>query len=204
MKKLLAFILVIATLLFAVSCEDENRKYNEEDIKDAAETLLPKTKRLNDIFWGSGIRYVEDDNYKEGKYYPADPIHLSELGYESVDGILRATKKVFSEGIYNVIYSTIFTRSSMDMDFVRYYQSEDRIMVNPDFKIELYDKVEYLTDTIKVLGSKGERVEISVDVKITQNETGETQIREKNFFLVEEEGEWKIDSFTYAKFMSNK
>ena len=106
MKKIIALILVALTLLFTVSCGDENRTYNEEDVKDAAVELLPKSGRLNTLFWGSGIRYVEDDNYKEGIYYPADQVHLNELAYDSVDSILRSAKKVFSEGIFNVIYST--------------------------------------------------------------------------------------------------
>ena len=204
MKKFLALILIICTsLIFLASCGEENRKYNEQEVIEAAEKLIPKAKKLNDIFWGAGIRYTEDDNYKNGSYYPADYSHLDELGYGSLEDILLAMDKVYSQKYAASIASGVFSSSiggGGSVGLVRYYQEKDLLMVYTEYKPFLNDEVEYLTDTLKVLGSKGERVQVEVSVKITDSETKEVQTREIKFYLIEEANGWRIDSPTYASY----
>ena len=207
MKKLIALLLIITSLFFIVSCGDENRKYNEEEVIEAAERLIPKSKKLNDIFWGYGIRYIEDDNYKNGVYYPADQLHLTELGYDSVDEIISAMTKVYSISYARSIASAVFSSTvgtTGSVGLVRYYQEKDILMVYGEYNQFLYDDVNYLTDSIKVLGSKGKRVQVEISVEITDSDTKEAQTREIKFYLVEEADGWRIDSPTYASYQHTK
>ena len=76
-------------------------------------------------------------------------------------------------------------------------------MVNSDpKKQELHDEVNYLIDTLKVIGAYGERVKVSISLEITDSETKEKQTREKEFYLIEEPDGWKLDSYTYARYQS--
>ena len=137
MKKALALIIIAATLLSLFSCSEPDRKYNEGEVINAARGLISGSEKFNDMFWGAGIPYYEDDNYKNGQYYPADPLYLQKLGASTVSDIMKMASEIFSEGYLISIYSSTFSASVGDYgvaSFTRYYQGTDVIMVYTDYK----------------------------------------------------------------------
>ena len=200
MKKILSFVCVAALLLSLISCNQvKNREYNEEEVLAAAKPLIKESIALNEIFWGKGIGYIEDKNTSDGYYFEANYVDLKEIGISTLAELKEMTKKVFSEEYSNIIFSTTLSSvsdSSGIQGLARYYQKykdlectePDTIMVYSLAKNFLTDEVEYLYDTMTVIGSVGDVVNVKLSVKVTRDDV--TQIRELTVGLVEVENGW--------------
>ena len=202
MKRVISLILAMTLIFLLVSCGEKNRSYDEAEVKAAAESLILMSKQINDICWGAGIPYYEDDNYANGQYYPADPVYLDKIGVSTVDDILEMVVNVFSEGYSVSIYGSTFSSMAGEngmVGYTRYYQGNDCIMVYTKYNPLLCDEVEYITSSIEVIGSKGESVIVRVPIKVTRD--GMTQEKTIDVSLVEEGNGWRIDSPTYAAFI---
>ena len=200
MKKILCCILLLSLTLSIISCGKKNREYDEYEVKTAAEILIRKSKTLNDVYWGAGIGYYEDDNYSDGYYYPADPMSLGNLGFETIEELKEKTEKVFSKEYCLSIYeSSIVSDSDTDTSFrKRYYQGLECIMVYSKATAFLIDKVTYLYDTIEVTGSDEKTVFVNISVTVERD--GKTQERVIEVGLVEEADGWRIDTPTYVSY----
>lgn len=200
MKRFLSILILSAMLLSLISCGEKNREYDESEVIYAAERLIRRSKILNEIYWGEGIRYYEDAAFANGKYYPADPEHLLELGFETVDGLKTITKNTFSASYSESIFESKLSSSREEeyFGYARYYQGIDRIMVYSDAASFLNDEVKYLYDTLEAVGSRGEVVFVKLSVEISDGEN--TQTRELEVGLIEEEDGWKIDTPTYMSY----
>lgn len=200
MKKILSLILAALLLLSLLSCgKDKNRSYDEAEVKAAAQELIKKSERLNKIFWGEGIPYVEEYGYTG--YYPADPIYLIEHGFFTVDDLKKDAEKVFSTDYCISIQTSVFSSSAGDFGmtgYTRYYQGTDTIMVYKKYKPLLTDTVIYDYSNISVLGSKGEIVTVSIPIKVTRGDLSQDRVINVN--LIEENDGWRIDSPTYASY----
>lgn len=200
MKKILSLILAALLLLSLLSCgKDKNRSYDEAEVKAAAQELIKKSERLNKIFWGEGIPYVEEYGYTG--YYPADPIYLIEHGFFTVDDLKKDAEKVFSTDYCISIQTSVFSSSAGDFGmtgYTRYYQGTDTIMVYKKYKPLLTDTVIYDYSNISVLGSKGEIVTVSIPIKVTRDDLSQDRVINVN--LIEENDGWRIDSPTYASY----
>ena len=204
MKKIISVILIAVSLLLLSSC-DSGMSYDEAEVKAAAKDLISKAEKYNDIFWGDGIPYLEDNNYRNGNYYAADIITLDELGFTRIDDIYLKAANIYSADYLEDILAGVFGirgNEFYNSGLVRYYQETEYIMVNSTYKPLLVDEVEYLYDTIEVLGSDSDTVFIKIMIKVTRVEGDEvlTQTREKEIDLVKEDGKWLIDSPTYANY----
>ena len=200
MKRTLSAILILTLIVSLLSCGEKDRDYDEYDVKIAAETLIKKSRSLNEVYWGRGIGYYEDDNYADGYYLPADPVSLYELGFETLDQLKEKTGEVFSKKYCEAIFDSTFVSDADAGTFVtkRYYQGIDCIMVYSKANVFLTDKVTYLYDTITVTGSSGETVFVKIKVKVERGEL--SQERDIEIGLVEEEAGWRIDTPTYASY----
>jgi len=200
MKKILSLILAALLLLSLLSCgKDKNRSYDEAEVKAAAQELIKKSERLNKIFWGEGIPYVEEYGYTG--YYPADPIYLIEHGFFTVDDLKKDAEKVFSTDYCISIQTSVFSSSAGDFGmtgYTRYYQGTDTIMVYKKYKPLLTDTVIYDYSNISVIGSKGEIVTVSIPIKVTRGDLSQDRVINVN--LIEENDGWRIDSPTYASY----
>lgn len=201
MKKIFSLILLLAVSFSMYSCKPKNREYDEYEVKLAAETLIKKSRALNDIYWGEGIGYYEDDNYADGYYYPADPMSLRAFGVETVEELKEKTEKVFSRAYCESIYdSSIVSPDDTDPSLrKRYYQGLECIMVYSRATAFLTDKVTYFYDTIEVTGSDEDSVFVNISVKVERD--GKIQNRVIEISLVEEEDGWRIDTPTYIVYM---
>ena len=209
MKKIIAIILILVTIFSVTSCGD--REYDEAIVLAEAKRLIPETVLLNDIFWGKGIDYIEDLNTASGYYYMADPLYLIINGFETIDELKEMTREVYSTSYCESIFSAVFDAAN-DPDegfvgLVRYYQKysdaemkePECIMVYSRAIVLLGDEVEYLYDTMKVTGSKKEKVYVSLSVKVTRGD--KSQIREISVGLIEEKDiGWRIDTPTYITY----
>ena len=87
----LMLVLVVSTSAFT-SC---NRSYDEKEVLTAAEELLRKAVMLNEVYYGNGIS-TKDTGHRNGNYLEADAIHLSRLGFETVEDLKNLTRDVFT------------------------------------------------------------------------------------------------------------
>ena len=202
MKKILSLFLAVLLLFSLISCtKEKNRSYDKSEVEAAARDLIERSEILNEIFWGDGISYIEDDNYRNGQYYPADPLYLKRIDVESITDLIALTGSVFSLDYTESICESTMASSVGNYGmavYVRYYQGEDHIMVYTACKPLLTDKVEYDLSSVTATGSKGERVYVNLSVNVTRDDTSQT--REIKVALIEEENGWRIDSPTYVAF----
>ncbi len=212
-KLKLTSILVIAfTLASLLSLSSCNRSYDEDEVVEAAERLLKEAEMLNIIYYGSGIKYYESDD-DNGYYRKADLAHLEELGFSTIDELKVLTEMTFSDEYSALLYSTILSAISTDTGVAvaaRYYQAYDEetkepteIMVYSVFTPMLKDSITYDYGSLKVKGSKKEKVYVSVSATVTSSE-GKSQNTEITITLVEEDDGWKIDNPTYANYNESK
>ena len=208
MKRFKAVILILCIVIsLSLSLTSCDRKYDEAEVRAAAEELIEKSQVLNRIYWGSGIPYTATSS---SLYCEADFIALSVLGFYTVDEMKEKTREVFSKEYCEYIFSTSISsvKDGEEIEFyARYYQKyEDEnqtipvnIMVYSRFENLLPDKIEYLYDTLEVTHSEDETVFVKVKVKVTRDEE-HSQIREITIGLVEEEKGWRIDTSTYLTY----
>ena len=206
MKRIISLLLITVSLLLLSSCGDsDDMSYDEAEVKTAASDLLREAAVYNDIFWGKGLPYLEDNNYRNGNYYAADIIYLDEIGITKIEDIYAKAAKIYSKEYLEDILSSVFGIRGGDYfnnGLVRYYQETEYIMVNSKYQPIIVDEVEYLYNTIEVIGAEGDRVAAKISIKVTrvEGENVKTQVRDRNFYLVKEDGKWLLDSPTYANY----
>lgn len=210
MKRILSLILVISlSLLSLVSCGD--RKYDEAEVKAAARALISDSEILNEIFWGSGIPYIDDKNTSDGVYYEAYYAYHKNLGVETLEDLKTLAGKTFSEDQCSLIESTILSSVTVGDEvysLARYYQKvsvlndkeiPECIMVNTDWDNLLIGEAVYDLDSIEVIGSEDETVYVTVNATVTY-EDYTPQTRTIRVSLVEEDAGWRLDSPTYISY----
>ena len=207
-NKIVSLILVIvafASLLSFTSC---NRKYDKEEVIAAAKALLKDAELLNEVYYGSGIRYYDIEIENAGYYKRADDEHLKELGFSTVNELKALTEKTFSYSYSQNVFSTILIGLKEDGKVVsaaRYYQytneetEESYIMVYTKHEAILKDKISYDYDSVRVERSKKENVYVKVDATVT-NSQGDSQKVTITVVLIEEANGWRICNPTYANY----
>ena len=202
----LALLLILSLLIALPSCD---RKYDEEEVLAAAEELLHKTEILNTVYYGNGISYLFS-GYSNGNYYEVDPLHLEALGFETIAELKALTESTFTVGYSQQIYATTLSSVSDDdglYHMARYYQHYDAlvpteavcIMVNTDYKGIFDNRLTYDYSTLKVEGSKKDRVYVTVDAEV-KDKDGNSQITDIKITLIEESNGWRIDNPTWANY----
>ncbi len=211
-KKILALLIALSTLFAVFSMTSCDRKYDEQEVKEAAEKLLKNAEILNIVYYGDGIRYIENaDETYVSVYREADESHLGLLGFSDIDGLKTLTTETFTQQYANALISNILgvmKYSDISSRYGRYYQEYDdesglptKIMVNSnvdDYKI-MNCSLEYDYNSLQIIDSEGEKVNAAIEVTLT-NENGKTQYTTIDFVLVEEVGGWKIDGPVFANY----
>lgn len=213
MRRTASLLLIFAmTLLCLLSCGESARTYDEEEVLAAARDLLPAAEKLNEIYYGDGIRPDTDrTEEKQGVYYPARSEDLGKYGIFTVEDLREKTRETFTVSYASLLFSTKLSSVS-DGDsifaFSRFYQAYDGtgdekketfFMVNSEEKGLLTDTLTYLYDTLKVEGAEGSLVYVTIDV-IAENEKGERATVPLRIGLMEESDGWRIDTPTYARY----
>lgn len=211
-KKIITAILIAAMLLSVFTMTSCNRKFDEAEVLEAAEKLLKTAEMLNKVYYGSGIQYFDSDE-EIGYYRKADPNHLEKLGFATIEELKKITEETFTKRYSETVYSTILSSLTDDTSIVspaRYYQVFDEktnlpthIMVYSKFTALLKGEIEYDYTTLRVEGSKKEKVNLLIEATV-KNTEGLSQKTTVKVTLVEEENGWRIDNPTYANYNAMK
>ena len=209
--KIIALALCIALSFSLISCE-KDREYDPAEVTAAAKTLVEKSVLLNEIYYGKGIPADELSSEGSQKYKPANFIWLDQNDFETVKELKQMTSKVYTSGYCESIFSSAFG-SAMGTDdnielYARYIQVYEADGETPrHILVDIYAEPlftstnEYLYDTAVATHSKGERVFVNMDVKVTSEE-GKVQTRTLTIALVEEGSEWLLDGPTFLYYFS--
>lgn len=210
--RIISLLLITVTIVSLFTLSSCNRKYDEEEIIEVSKILLKDAEMLNIVYYGSGIEYFDDEDEK-GYYRKANVNHLEELGFSTIDELKKLTDKTFSVGYSSELYSTILSSLATDISIVspaRYYQAYDEetgapthIMVYSNFTPMLKDSIVYDYDSLRVEGSKKEKVYVKIDATVTKAD-GKSQSTTVTVALVEEDDGWRIDNPTYANYNEYK
>lgn len=206
LNRAIAFILLIVSALSVfTSC---NRSYDEDEVIAAAKELLPRAAILNSVYYGDGI-YAEPSGYQNGNYYEADMLHLNKLGFDTVDELEALTMQTFSAkyAMSIVNYYLYPAPEGEPYRMVRYYQEYDlddptlpvRIMVNSKHKPIFDDRMTYDLETVKVVGSTKDIVNMTVEVVVVSDYGVEKRMT-IDFGLYEEKYGWRISSTCFANY----
>jgi hypothetical protein len=207
-NKIVSLLLVIVAFVSLLSFTSCNRKYDKEEVIAAAKALLKDAELLNEVYYGSGIRYYDIEIENAGYYKRADDEHLKELGFSTVNELKTLTEKTFSYSYSQNVFSTILIGLKEDGKVVsaaRYYQytneetEESYIMVYTKHEAILKDKISYDYDSVRVERSKKENVYVKVDATVT-NSQGDSQKVTITVVLIEEANGWRICNPTYANY----
>ena len=211
LKKAPALLICIVLTLFSTSCgEEKDREYDELEVVSAAADLIKGTELLNEIYYGTGIRYNPVGNQT---YQQADELWLMSKGFSTVEELKKMTRKVYTTDYCNIIFASAF-ESAKDAygnveSFARYIQMYDEsseanpeptyILVNTSVKPLFEDTVEYAYETLRVTRVKGRKVYVSIEATVTSSD-GKSQTREIEVALIEEADGWRLDEPTYLKY----
>ena len=207
-KKAVSLLLVIVMIFSLFTLTSCNRSFDEKVVVEEAKRLLRESEFLNQIYYGSGIRYYSGEENQNGSYFRADKEHLSELGFSSIDELKLLTSKTFSRAYCENLYASMLSslkENGQIVSVARYYQhvdsekNETYIMVYSKFEPTLVDTIVYDYDSIKAEKSKKENVFVSVSATVTNSE-GKSQVITLTINLIEEESGWRISSPTYATY----
>ena len=209
-RKLISLTLAVLMLFSLLSLTACNRRYDEEEVLAAAKDLLKRAEMLNEVYYGSGIKYFDSED-KVGLYYcKADKMHLGELGFSTIEELKKITEQTFSARYSATVYSTVLTSLKNENGVIvtpaRYHQQTDEntgaptdILVHSNYPALFKSTLEYDYDSMRVEGSKKEKVNLLVDATVT-NSDGLSQKAVVTVTLVEEENGWRIDNPTYVNY----
>lgn len=206
MKKIISSLLVIVLLLSSlVSCGD--RKYDENEVKEAAKRLIAESIVLNDIFWGNGLPYTVNRDTADGDFYEADFVYHKKLGFENLDELMALAARTFSEDQCRMIKTTVISRADdPELPLSRYYQKisldtgePESIMVNSKWTELIIGSAIYDYNSVEVIESEKKVVYVTVNVTVTY-ENNEPQQKTIKIGLIEEDDGWKLDGHTYLSY----
>ena len=199
-------VIVVLGIVLTICLTPRNRKYDEAEVRAAATALIKASEKLNDIYYGKGLRFLEYSENNVSLYCEADPTHLSELGFSTINELKKMTKEVFSKAHAEEMFSGTFSGSGTSQ-MSRYYQQNDDnrvdpkplyIMVHKEYDPLMKSEVTYNFDTLNIIGSKLEYVNATIEVTVTLD--GKTQTQTLNISLIEEEAGWRLASTTFANY----
>ena len=213
-RSVLLTLVVIFVIFCLVSCGEKNREYDEQEVTLAAKSLIESSAILNELYYGYGIAYdITATNPSSDGYCIADFLSVKSFGIETVDDIKEMTRQCFSQELSNLVIGTKLSSVSDGtgiVGYARYYQkynaldnSPECIMVFKKADVLLTDKIVYDYNSVKALRSEGEHVIVSVNLTVT-NKEGISQNQTLEVKLIEEASGWRLDSPTYARFISEK
>ena len=209
-KVILLTLVVIIALLSVTGCNKKDREYDETEVINAARGLIEKSAVVNELFYGKGLVILDDKNYANGNYYMADPLSVEMYGISTVEDMKELARECFTVSYSNNLIDTVFSSVSDDsgiQGLARYYQKmsslddtpECIMVLNDPDRVFLKDTVTYDYTSVRVLGSEGEYVKVSVSVTV-ENADKKVQTKTVEIKLIEENGVWKIDTPTYARY----
>ncbi len=209
-KRIVSLFLIFILLLSFFGCKKEenedkikNRDYDKSQVEEAAKILIEKSVPVNELLFGKGLEYEEDN--QNGIYKKAAASSLEKYGVNKVEDIKAMASEVYSSGYMSTVNSSDIFSSVSDGEnirfYTRYYNNEEGgIFVNSTYDYALENRYEYISEP-SAIGSIGEVVVVKVTVRATIiGENGES-VKSRDFDhqikMIEEDGKWKLHSSSY-------
>lgn len=201
MKKILSLALFVLVLLTAVSC---GKAPTAEEIRPTLETLVEASYEINDIFFGEGLPAIERDSeyaIKNYVYYMDEGGNYDyvtpDCPYQTTDEIKAAAEKVYSSDYLASIYETSFigvADPNAGMLYARYLDTDDGLKKSNLHKAIITAKRIYDFDSMAVVKPSGTDY---VNIEIDSHTEGSSDVLRIRLTLVNENGEWRLDTPTY-------
>ena len=140
MKKTLSVLLLGALLVASVLSLASCAKLDTTGLLEAAPDLIARSVKLNEIFFGEGIPYVEGAT-SVGNYYEADPDYLREAGFRTVDQLKKQTLSVFSAEYSEIVFAANLSGFSVEgsgYTYARYTSSQPEALRDEKETILVY------------------------------------------------------------------
>lgn len=204
---LLALLLVSAALSCA-SCA----KIDTTGLLEAAPELIERSAALNEVYYGEGIPYNENDIAATGYYFQADKDYLEEAGFSTIAELRALTETVFSAAYCEILFQSAFDGFAAEGSgyvYARYSSSQAENLRDENETILVYSQhtgtaigkstYDFSTLALGEVGKDYATVTLSVTTVYAPTETspdGFTLTDEMEIRFVYESG-WRIDSPTY-------
>ena len=198
--KIVVFLLLLSLTVGSVSgC----KKQSEEEFLATAALLLEKSIAVNELCFGEGLSYGDEDGYATGSYEEATVASREEYGVNTVEDIKALVAEVYSISMVDYIDKVIFNPVKEENTFVtyrRYFDAMDgtgnvALMVKKDCAPLAVGKVSYSNLRIEDHGSK--RATVLVDITVSKGEESRTD-KDVSLNMRREDGAWKFDTATYS------
>lgn len=209
MRKLVSLIILLAlTLTAATSCD---RSYDEAEVKAAAQTLLEASFVVNEVFYGEGVSYDEYSGIGGGSYYkPVSDTALEWLGISGIEGLKNLARGVYTADLCEIIFRTKLASIKDSSDgsvisyarYIEYYEKQSGktyLMFYTEDEPNYENEIEYLYETLTVIGADGEYIKIEIDVILTDG-NGFTRTDRVEFTILEEKDGFRLDTLSFVKF----
>ena len=205
MKRFINIIAILLILTFSMSLYSCDREYDEKEVLAAAKVLIEKSYKLNELFYGKGLEYTDDEN-SVGVYKLATQDSLNEYGISTVEDMKNMAREIFSDSYCNVIFnSDIFTSTKVNNEltsYARYYQQYDKdgnasgIMVRSTYDYRLVGTYTYheQMQVVDVI----EQVIVVRALVTAQDLDGNTKNVNVDISMIEESDGWKLTTSTYV------
>ncbi len=199
--RIISLLLIITLLLSAFtlfSCKEKDA-YPKEEVIESAKRLIKEAEKINEIYFGAGIPYIDEG---EGNYKKADPEWLEENGISTTEDLKTMTTKVYSQGyseyLFEIMLSAVKTDTAV-ASYASYIDTDAGILVYANRTNYINGTLTYHLDEISVDENTKERVRVSVGVTV-ENEEGSSQKRTKSFNMVKTGESWYLDSGTFLTY----
>ncbi len=198
--KIATFLLLVAvTATSLAGCARES----DEEFLALSEALLTKSAAVNEICFGEGLAYGDEDAYVTSGYVEATRASREKYGIETVEEMKALIADVYSVATCEYIDTVIFSpvRDGVTVtSYRRYFDALDGeggvcLMVKKDYLPLAVGSVSYAN--LRIVSHSRARAEILADVTVTDGESTRTD-RDVSFDLRYEQGAWKLDTVTYA------
>lgn len=192
MTKRISVILLAVLMIFSlVSCS----AHSDEEIIEAAKTLIEKSYIINEIYYGKGLPVTEDDSLGfASKYAIVD----TSCGFSTVEDIKKATAEVYAsdycEHLYVLAFEGISTEDRESVSYARFMDDyTDKLTMLKEIRETGADlKRTYDFSTIIVEKCVRDVATIKVMSLVDGKEDKELKIT-----LVYENEQWKLSTPTY-------
>ena len=202
-------LILLAAALLAVICAFTacgDNGLSDGEIRELYRDLVGKSYALNDVYYGDGLPYTEDQAILEEllgfspdenglvlNYFPV----TGDAVFQSEAEIRAATAKIFSpemcEMLYEIAFSGVSTEDESKVAFARDLQQGDYLTVRADLAESAVDVGRtYNFDIITVLVNEADRIRASFAIEVDGKPSVNVRIT-----LVKTADGWRLDSPTY-------
>ncbi len=190
-KRISLVFLAVVMIFSLVSCSS----HSDEEIIEAAKTLIEKSYIINEIYYGKGLPTTDEDSLGFSSNYA---IVDTSCGFASVEDIKKATAEVYAsdycEHLYVVAFEGLSTDDRESVSYARFMDDyTDKLTMLKEIKetgADLNRTYDFSTIVVEKC------VRNIATIKIMSLVDGKED-KELTINLILEDGQWKLNTPTY-------